>query len=40
MAITCADIRRARETLGYNPVIPIRDGIRKFADWFLAQEAR
>ncbi len=35
MAITYADISRAREVLGYNPSTPVQEGIRKFAEWFL-----
>ncbi|HTY63686.1 MAG TPA: GDP-mannose 4,6-dehydratase [Acidobacteriota bacterium] len=34
MEATYADINRARRLLGYNPKIPIQDGIRLFADWF------
>jgi UDP-glucuronate 4-epimerase len=35
MAITYADISRARKVLGYNPQKPIREGLQLFADWFL-----
>ncbi len=35
MEITCADIRRAQEILGYHPITPIREGLRKFVAWFL-----
>jgi UDP-glucuronate 4-epimerase len=35
MAITYADISRARWLLGYNPTTPVRDGIRRFVQWFL-----
>lgn len=34
MEATYADISRARRLLGYNPKIPIQEGIRLFADWF------
>ncbi len=34
MPITCADITRAREWFGYDPKVPIEEGIRHFADWF------
>jgi UDP-glucuronate 4-epimerase len=34
VAITCADISRARRILGYNPQKPFKDGIRLFAEWF------
>jgi UDP-glucuronate 4-epimerase len=37
MLITYADISRAREILGYHPVTPVRDGIRRFADWFRSE---
>ena len=30
---TCADIRRAREVLGYDPQVNIREGIRRFVAW-------
>jgi UDP-glucuronate 4-epimerase len=35
MAITYADISRAREMLGYAPSTPVQEGIRKFAEWFV-----
>jgi UDP-glucuronate 4-epimerase len=34
MAITYADIDRARRILGYSPQKPFKEGIRLFADWF------
>ncbi|HSW40680.1 MAG TPA: NAD-dependent epimerase/dehydratase family protein [Acidobacteriota bacterium] len=34
MKITCADITRARNLLGYSPRTPFAEGIRLFADWF------
>jgi len=30
---TYADISKARELLGYEPQIPIEEGLQKFADW-------
>ena len=36
--MTCADITRARRDLGYDPKVPIEEGIRRFAAW-LRQEA-
>ena len=30
---TYADITKAKEILGYNPLTPIKDGIRKYVDW-------
>ncbi len=35
MAITYADITRAREMLGYSPSTPVHEGIRRFAEWFM-----
>jgi len=35
MAITYADISRARQMLGYNPSTPVQEGVRKFAEWFV-----
>jgi UDP-glucuronate 4-epimerase len=32
--ITCADISKARRLLGYNPATPVREGIRKFVEWY------
>jgi len=36
MDITYADISRARRLLGYDPQKPFKEGIRLFANWFLA----
>lgn len=38
MPRTCADISKARQLLGYSPTTPIRSGIPKFVDWFLARK--
>jgi UDP-glucuronate 4-epimerase len=35
MAITYADISRARELLAYSPSTPVQEGIRRFAEWFV-----
>ncbi len=32
--ITCADIGKAREKLGYQPQVKIEQGIPLFVDWF------
>jgi UDP-glucuronate 4-epimerase len=40
MEITFADIRRARELLGYSPSTPIAEGIRKFVEWFVLEDPR
>ncbi len=37
--ITCADISKARRLLGYNPMTPLREGVPKFVDWFLENQA-
>jgi UDP-glucuronate 4-epimerase len=37
--ITCADISKAKRLLGYNPTTPLRQGVPKFVDWFLANRA-
>ncbi|HEX5178915.1 MAG TPA: NAD-dependent epimerase/dehydratase family protein [Gemmatimonadaceae bacterium] len=34
VSCTFADISRARDTLGYAPAVPIRDGIPRFVAWF------
>jgi UDP-glucuronate 4-epimerase len=33
---TCADIGKARRVLGYDPQVPIEEGIPAFVDWFRA----
>jgi UDP-glucuronate 4-epimerase len=35
MAVTYADISKARELLHYNPTTRLRDGLPRFIDWFL-----
>lgn len=32
--LTCADVSKARAALGYNPAVPIEQGIPLFVDWF------
>ena len=32
--ITYADVSKARELLGYNPQVPIREGLRRFVAWY------
>jgi len=34
VTITCADVEKARRLLGYNPSIPVSEGIRKFVEWY------
>lgn len=36
---TCANITKARELLGYNPKVSFNEGVRRTAQWFLAEEA-
>ena len=33
----CPDIRKAQTHLGYTPIVPLRDGLRRFLDWALNQ---
>jgi UDP-glucuronate 4-epimerase len=33
MPRTCADIRKARRLLGYNPTTKIRHGIPRYVEW-------
>jgi UDP-glucuronate 4-epimerase len=33
--LTCANILKARELLGYNPKTPLSVGLPKFVEWFL-----
>jgi UDP-glucuronate 4-epimerase len=35
MRLTCADISKARNLLGYNPTTRLSEGLPKFIDWFL-----
>jgi UDP-glucuronate 4-epimerase len=34
--VTCADISKARENLGYDPKVDIEEGIRRFVAWYRA----
>jgi UDP-glucuronate 4-epimerase len=34
MPITCADIRRARDAFGYEPRVPLEEGLPRFVEWF------
>ena len=40
MPLTCANIDKARASLGYHPKVQISDGIPKFIDWYLQQKKR
>ncbi len=35
---TFADVSRARDELGYQPRVGIEDGVRRFVDWYRAQD--
>src|SRR5437764_4953043 len=35
MPLTCADISKARNQLGYNPTMKFREGLPRFVQWFL-----
>jgi UDP-glucuronate 4-epimerase len=35
MPLTCANISKARELLGYNPTTQLSEGLPRFIDWFL-----
>jgi len=36
----CPEIRRARETLGWEPRVSAREGLRKTLDWFAGRSNR
>ncbi|PZR70545.1 MAG: epimerase [Chthoniobacterales bacterium] len=38
--LTCADISKARELLGYDPKTPLSVGLPKFVDWFTRRQGR
>ena len=31
--VTCADVTRAREALGYAPSVPVQEGLRRYVEW-------
>jgi UDP-glucuronate 4-epimerase len=35
--VTCADITKARRLLGYNPQVPIAEGLRRYVAWYRSQ---
>src|SRR5690606_14526372 len=37
MPVTCADLTKARQLLGYDPQISIVEGVREFVSWFRTQ---
>jgi UDP-glucuronate 4-epimerase len=34
MAETCADLTRIRKEIGFEPKVPLEEGLRRFVDWF------
>jgi len=38
--VTCANVTKARELLGYNPRVDIKEGIDRFVTWYRNPEAR
>ena len=38
MPLTCADISKARNLLGYNPTTKFNEGLPRFIDWFLRSQ--
>lgn len=38
--LTCADISKARKSLGYNPATKLSDGLPKFVEWFREMRAK
>jgi UDP-glucuronate 4-epimerase len=34
MPETCASIERAKAAVGYEPRVPLEEGLRQFTDWF------
>ena len=35
--LTCADVSRARQLIGYDPRFPFEEGIQRFVDWFRSE---
>ena len=33
MPLTCADLTKARRLLGYEPRVPIEEGVREYVEW-------
>jgi UDP-glucuronate 4-epimerase len=32
--VTCADITRARAEIGYDPKVPVAEGVERFVRWY------
>jgi UDP-glucuronate 4-epimerase len=39
VSITYADISKAKRMLGYQPKVKMKEGIRRFVEWYKAQSA-
>jgi UDP-glucuronate 4-epimerase len=37
--LTCADVTKARERLGYRPRVPVAEGLRRYVAWYRAEGA-
>jgi UDP-glucuronate 4-epimerase len=37
--LTCADVSKARERLGYAPSVPVEEGLRRYVEWYRSQGA-
>jgi nucleoside-diphosphate-sugar epimerase len=38
--ITFADVSKARKMLGYEPKVPIREGLRRYVAWYRGSHPR
>ena len=38
--VTFANVDKARELLGYNPQTPVREGLRRFVEWYTANQPK
>ena len=38
--VTCADVTKAGERLGYAPRVPLEEGLARFVAWFRADRER
>jgi UDP-glucuronate 4-epimerase len=36
LPVTCADLTKAKRLLGYEPRVPLTEGISDYVDWFRA----
>ncbi len=37
MPVTCADLNKANRLLGYQPKVPLEEGLREYVEWFRGQ---